>query len=63
MCKGLDKFDSTQFKKIAYLVCDIVKCKGTQFKDIANLKIELDTSHVTVKYTSNLHIPYLHNIT
>ena len=26
-----------------------VEYKGTPFKDIANLKIELNTSHVTVK--------------
>ena len=27
----------------------MVEYKGTPFKDIANLKIELNTSHVTVK--------------
>ena len=28
----------------------MVEYKGTPFKDIANLKIELNTSHVTVKF-------------
>lgn len=41
----------------------MVEYKGTPFKDIANLKIELNTSHVTVKLPVIYHIPYLHNIT
>ena len=41
----------------------MVEYKGTPFKDIANLKIELNTSHVTVKlpviYTFLIYIIYM----